>query len=148
MKQYIIKVGGNTFDVKVHSIDDNGMATVVVNDIEHTVQIEKVQQQVAAPATIKAPAASSNKKTVAPIVQSVAPEINIAGTPVVSPLPGVIISLNVAVGDKVVMGQSVATLEAMKMENAIEAETSGIVTAIHVQKGDSVLQGAKIVTIG
>lgn len=148
MKQYIIKVNGNTFDIKVHSIDDNGMATVVVNDVEHTVEIQKVHKQAEAPATIKTPAASSRKEAAPKVAQSVAPEVNIAGTPVVSPLPGVIISLNVAVGDKVVMGQSVATLEAMKMENAIEAETSGIVTAIHVQKGDSVLQGAKIVTIG
>lgn len=148
MKQYIIKVNGNTFDVKVHSIDDNGMATVVVNDVEHTVEIQAVQKQAEAPAVIKTPVASTRKETAVHVSQSVAPEVNIAGTPVVSPLPGVIISLNVAVGDKVVMGQSVATLEAMKMENAIEAETSGIVTAIHVQKGDSVLQGAKIVTIG
>lgn len=148
MKQYTIKIGGNTFDVKVHSIDDNGMATVVVNDVEHTVEIQKVQKQSEAPATIKTPAAQPRKEASAYVTQSVAPEVNIAGTPVVSPLPGVIISINVAVGDKVVMGQSVATLEAMKMENAIEAETSGIVTAIHIQKGDSVLQGAKIVTIG
>ena len=45
-------------------------------------------------------------------------------------------------------GQKVAVLEAMKMENDIEADREGTVTAIHVNKGDSVLEGVPIVTIG
>lgn len=66
---------------------------------------------------------------------------------VICPLPGVIIGISVNVGDTVVPGQRVATLEAMKMENAIEAEKPGVVKAVHVKVGDSVLEGAKIVTI-
>lgn len=66
---------------------------------------------------------------------------------VICPLPGVIIGISVNVGDHVVPGQRVATLEAMKMENAIEAEKAGTVKAIHIKVGDSVLEGAKIVTI-
>lgn len=58
-----------------------------------------------------------------------------------------ILSVNVAVGDKVKAGQKVAVLEAMKMENDIESDFDGTVTAIHVNKGDSVLEGAKIVSI-
>ena len=65
-----------------------------------------------------------------------------------SPLPGVIIAIKVNVGDSVKAGQEVAVLEAMKMENSIEAEHDGTVTAIHVAKGDSVLEGAAVVTIG
>ena len=65
-----------------------------------------------------------------------------------SPLPGVIIAVKVNVGDSVKAGQEVAVLEAMKMENSIEATQDGTVTAIHVAKGDSVLEGAAIVTIG
>ena len=64
-----------------------------------------------------------------------------------SPLPGVIITLKVNVGDTVKPGQVVAVLEAMKMENDIEAEFGGTVTAVNVAKGDSVLEGAAIVTI-
>jgi biotin carboxyl carrier protein len=45
-------------------------------------------------------------------------------------------------------GQTVAVLEAMKMENDIQAECDGTVTAVKVAKGDSVLEGATIVTIG
>ena len=50
-------------------------------------------------------------------------------------------------GDTVKQGQQVAVLEAMKMENVIEATHDGTVTAINASKGDSVLEGAPIVTI-
>ena len=59
-----------------------------------------------------------------------------------------IVSVNVNVGDVVKAGQTVAVLEAMKMENDIQAECDGTVTAVKVAKGDSVLEGAVIVTIG
>ena len=70
------------------------------------------------------------------------------GKAVTSPLPGVIIAVKVNVGDAVKAGQVVAILEAMKMENEIQAESDGTVTAVNVAKGDSVLEGAAIVTIG
>ena len=70
------------------------------------------------------------------------------GVTIKSPLPGVISAIRVKVGDKVSVGQEVVVLEAMKMENSIEAEAYGIVKAIHVEKGDSVLEGEAIITIG
>ena len=67
---------------------------------------------------------------------------------VTSPLPGVILEVSVKVGDAVKRGQKVMVLEAMKMENVIEATADGTVTAIKVEKGDSVLEGAPLVIIG
>lgn len=64
-----------------------------------------------------------------------------------SPLPGTIIRINVKEGDKVETGEPVAVLEAMKMENTIEAERSGTITKIHVSQGDSILEGGEILTI-
>ena len=54
----------------------------------------------------------------------------------------------VTVGQAVKKGQTVVVLEAMKMENNINAECDGMVTAVHVNKGDSVREGAMLVTIG
>ena len=65
-----------------------------------------------------------------------------------SPLPGIIISIDVKEGQAVKRGQKLAVIEAMKMENDILSEADGTVTAIHARKGDSVLEGADIVTIG
>lgn len=66
---------------------------------------------------------------------------------ITSPLPGIVTDINVKVRDKVSVGQTVAKLEAMKMENSIESETDGTVTEIYVSKGDSVLEGTAIMKI-
>ena len=65
-----------------------------------------------------------------------------------TPLPGTILDVFVNVGDQVKVGQTVVLLEAMKMENNIEADTEGTVTAVNVRKGDSVLEGDVMVVIG
>ena len=70
-----------------------------------------------------------------------------AGKPVVAPLPGTINEIKVKVGDKVNAGDTVVILEAMKMQNNIEAETSGTITGINVNKGDAVMEGDTLVTI-
>ena len=70
-----------------------------------------------------------------------------AGKPVVAPLPGTINEIKVKVGDKVNAGDTVVILEAMKMQNNIEAETSGTITSINVNKGDAVMEGDTLVTI-
>jgi len=57
---------------------------------------------------------------------------------VTTAMPGTIVDVKVKVGDKVNAGDGVLVIEAMKMENEIQAPTSGIVVAIHVKKGDTV----------
>ena len=63
------------------------------------------------------------------------------------PMQGTIIKVLVAVGDAVEEGQTVAILEAMKMENAITAEKSGTVSAVKVAPGDTVGSGDLIAVI-
>ncbi len=64
-----------------------------------------------------------------------------------SPLPGVVLSIDVAVGDRVSAGGRVCMLEAMKMEQELVASRDGRVKAVRVQKGDSVLIGQTIVEL-
>ena len=129
-------------------------AQVVVNGAAYSVEIEKGAAEapaaapVAAPALQAAPAQASPAQTSpAPAAPAPAAKPASPGTKVESPLPGVIIEVSVKEGQAVKMGQKVAVLEAMKMENEIAATADGTVTAIHVAKGDSVLEGAPIVTI-
>ena len=70
-----------------------------------------------------------------------------SGKPVVAPLPGTINDIKVKVGDKVNVGDTVVILEAMKMQNNIEAESAGTIASINVNKGDAVLEGDTLVTI-
>lgn len=139
MKTYKFKINGNEYNVAINSVE-GGVADVTVNGASYKVEMENM------PAA--APAAAV-QQTSAPVQTAQAPvPASGAGKPVTSPLPGVIIAVKVNVGDAVKAGQTVAVLEAMKMENDIQAECDGTVTAVKVAKGDSVLEGATIVTIG
>ena len=79
------------------------------------------------------------------VVKPTAPSTGKSG--VKSPLPGVILDIKVNVGDTVKKGQTIIILEAMKMENNINADKDGKITAINVNKGDSVLEGNDLVII-
>ncbi len=153
MKEYSFKINGKQYDVTVESVEGKN-AQVVVNGAAYSVEIEKGAAEapaaapVAAPALQAAPAQASPAQTSpAPAAPAPAAKPASPGTKVESPLPGVIIEVSVKEGQAVKMGQKVAVLEAMKMENEIAATADGTVTAIHVAKGDSVLEGAPIVTI-
>jgi acetyl-CoA/propionyl-CoA carboxylase biotin carboxyl carrier protein len=63
------------------------------------------------------------------------------------PMQGTIIKVLVAAGDSVTVGQTVAILEAMKMENAIQAEKAGKVTEVKVAPGDTVAAGDTVAVI-
>ena len=142
MKEYKLKINGNDYNVTVNEVDGS-VAEVEVNGTPFKVEFDKPVKKAAAP--VAKPAAKSS-----------APEVKVskpaaaggAGTTVSSPLPGVILDVCVKEGDAVKKGQTVMVLEAMKMENAIEATADGTVTAIKVGKGDSVLEGAPLVIIG
>ncbi len=144
MKTYKFKINGNEYNVAINSVEGKN-ASVTVNGTDYQVELEE------APATapVQAPAAAPVQAAPSPApAPAAAPAPSGAGKAVTSPLPGVIIAVKVNVGDTVKAGQEVAVLEAMKMENSIEATHDGTVTAINVAKGDSVLEGAPIVTIG
>lgn len=133
MKQYKFKINGNDYNVAVNSVSGN-IADVTVNGTSYQVEMENATS-VPVQAATAAPSAPAQK----PVT---------GGKSVTSPLPGVIIAVKVNTGDTVKAGQVVAILEAMKMENEIQAEYDGTVTAVNVAKGDSVLEGAAIVTLG
>lgn len=141
---YKFKINGNEYNVAINSVADN-IADVTVNGTSYKVEMDNVQaapvQAAAAPVAAQAPVQAPAAAPAAP-----APAAG-SGKAVVSPLPGVIIGLKVKVGDAVKTGQVVAVLEAMKMENEIQAETDGTVTSVNVSQGESVLEGATIVTI-
>lgn len=141
MKTYKFKINGNEYNVAINSISGN-VADVNVNGTAYQVELEETP---AAPVAV-APQPETPAAPAQPVQAAAKPSG--AGKAVLAPLPGVIIALKVNVGDVVKAGQVVAVLEAMKMENEIQAEFDGTVTAINVAKGDSVLEGAAIVTLG
>ena len=139
MKKYNFKINGKEYEVTIGEAEGK-ILTVNVNGADYQVELEN--------APVAAPVQAAPVAQAAPAAPAAAPKPAGAGTTVKSPLPGIIISIDVKEGQAVKRGQKVAVIEAMKMENDILAEQDGTVTAIHANKGDSVLEGADIVTIG
>ncbi len=67
--------------------------------------------------------------------------------PLLAPMPGLVVRVNVAVGDAVAAGQGLVVVEAMKMENELRASTPGIVVAIRAVPGSAVEKGAVLVEL-
>lgn len=145
MKQYKFKINGNDYNVAINSTNGN-LADVTVNGVSYQVEMEN-SMPAAAPVQAAPQASAPAPQPAAAAAPAPAAKPAGEGKAVTSPLPGVIIEVSVKEGDTVAVGQKVAVLEAMKMENEIQAEKAGVVTKIHVSKGDSVLEGASIVTI-
>lgn len=144
MKNFKFKINGTEYSVDINevegqeiSLDVNGTPYKVTVDKEMKQKKVVVQTRQAAKV---APAASG------PVQKAAAAPS--AGTKVTTPLPGTILDVFVNVGDKVKAGQTVVLLEAMKMENNIEADVEGTITEVKVRKGDSVLEGDVMVVIG
>ena len=57
---------------------------------------------------------------------------------VVSPMPGLVVSMDVETGQEVKAGETICVIEAMKMQNIIRAEREGVVKAVNAAAGDSV----------
>lgn len=149
MAKYQYTIQGVDYDVEINEVDGS-LAKVNVNGIDFDVELKqpisvgkqmkkvKLEKPVAAPVTAAAPGA-------APVP---APVEAGSGAKVLAPLPGTVTEVCVKVGDAVAMGDTVVVLEAMKMQNNIEAENSGTVTSVLVSKGDTVMEGAPLITIG
>ena len=148
MKEYKYKINGNLYNVVIGDMEEN-IVHVEVNGTHYTVETEKKVKAAAAPKPVVRPAA---RPAAAPAVAPAAapapkPAASAGKSGVKSPLPGVILDIKVKEGDMVKKGQTIIILEAMKMENSINADKDGKVTAINVSKGESVLEGTDLVII-
>ena len=123
MKNYRITVNGTSYDVSVEELSGGA-------------------------APVAAPVAAAPVAAPAPAAAPAAPAAGGAGSvKVSSPMPGKILAVKANVGDSVKKGQVILILEAMKMENNINANKDGKVAEIKVNKGDSVLEGTDLVII-
>ncbi len=148
MAKYQYTVKGVDYEVEIQDIEGN-IANVTVNGIPFEVEMkqpvkagkQKVKLSEESYSSSASAASTSSTTTATPAAPAT------GGKPVVAPLPGTINEIKVKVGDKVNAGDTVVILEAMKMQNNIEAETSGTITSINVNKGDAVMEGDTLVTI-
>ncbi len=151
--KYNIAVKDKKFKIEVKEVAD-GTAQVTVDGEPYQVMIENYAEVV--PTSAAAPRTAAAPKPVAAVapVPDAAPKtvtppaISGGETVITAPIPGLMIDIKVKVGDSVQAGETVATMEAMKMENNIVTNVAGTVKEIPIQKGAEVKTGDVIMVIG
>ena len=149
MKEFAFKINGAEYKCAVEEIEA-GKTKVTVNGKVYEVETEAPK---AAPVAAKPAAAPASKPAAAPAAApkeeakpAAAPAAG--GVQVKSPLPGSVIKVLVAEGQAVKKGDTLLTLESMKMENAIMAEQDGTVQQIAVTPGQNVMQDDLLIVLG
>ncbi|MEO1946798.1 MAG: sodium-extruding oxaloacetate decarboxylase subunit alpha [Methylophilaceae bacterium] len=145
--EFNVTLHGETFHIKLtgtgHEGDEVRPIYVSVDGIAEEVMVETLSEIELAGsgqstgANVKKKAGSSNNGRPRPSHKGC----------ITTAMPGSIVEVKVVVGDKVNAGDAVLVIEAMKMENEIEASTSGTVVAINVQKGDNVTPDESLLEI-
>ena len=150
MKEFAFKLNGADYKCAVEQLEA-GKAKVTVNG-----KVYEVETEAAAPAAkpVAKPAPVAPKPAPAPAAAPKAEakansqEPTAKGQQVKSPLPGSVIKVLVSEGQAVKKGDTLLTLESMKMENAIMAEADGVVKQIAVTPGQNVMQDDLLIVLG
>ena len=150
MKEYKYTINGTKYEVAVGDIEEGNdehqmpIVTVTVNGEEYKVEWEPEAEPEKKKPVLGKPAAANE----ASASEESASNANVnTNNAVKAPLPGVITSIEVAVGDEVKAGDTLLVLEAMKMANNIESEKDGKIAAILVKPGQSVMEDDPLVVI-
>jgi biotin carboxyl carrier protein len=155
MKKYIFNVDNQDFNVEILNIE-NGYAQVSVNNEIVNIKIKQGESNYnPAAVTENKPASVASVKIEAPSeVVEFAPAASVASheakvvSCLKSPLPGILVSLKVKVGDRVKVNDDLLVLDAMKMENIVTSECDGVVLSIKANIGQAVMQDDILIEFG
>ncbi len=135
----------------VEAVDVDAEPAVVLVDGERVeVTLDEPLVRAEAPAAPSAAAAPEQPAAAAPApapAPAAAPAPTPGGRVFSSPMPGIVLSLAVGVGDQVTTGDDICVLEAMKMQQTLKADWSGVISAVHVIPGQQVQDGDPIVEL-
>ncbi|OGP31988.1 MAG: oxaloacetate decarboxylase subunit alpha [Deltaproteobacteria bacterium GWC2_42_11] len=130
--EFIITVHGESFRIKVagagHKVDGKRPFFLKIDDRLEEVMLESLTEVI--PTT-------AGEIEAKPTTHSVRPRAQKKGD-VTAPIPGKVTSIKVSEGDKVQAGDTVLTVESMKMENEVHTPVDGVVKKIYVKVGDSI----------
>lgn len=150
MREYKLSISGHSYTVSLIKVTDEEVVAEV-NGVEHTVTINEIRtlsraEHLPPAESATGPVASPIQPLRSPV--ATAPVASAGSALIVSPIPGHILEVSVSVGDKVLEGQKLLVLEAMKLQNIITASRAGVVKKILVRQGDAVTHGQAMVEIG
>lgn len=131
MKNFKFKIKGNNYNVKILSHEGNEIQ-LEVNGTSYSAKMKEEIKKAKTPTLVR----SASKRPAEPL------KVNPSSskTKIVAPIPGVVLAIDVKVGDTIKVGDRLLLLEAMKMENNIVSEKAGTITAVNIAVGQQVLQ--------
>lgn len=121
---YSLLVNGRSYEVRV--VQGGGNVEVTLNGATHPVEVRHPLEK---------------------LLQSVRPAGNAGGETIAAPMPGLVVAIRVAIGERVAQGAAVAVVEAMKMQNELLAHQGGVVSEILVAERATVAAGQPIVRL-
>jgi pyruvate carboxylase subunit B len=143
--EFNVTLHGETFHIKLtgsgHRGEEQRPFYVSVDGIGEEVIVETLSE-----VEVSGNKSGGKKKTSGGVTTSGRPRPSHEGC-VTTAMPGSIVEVKVKAGDKVTAGDPVLVIEAMKMENEIQAPKTGIVVAVHVKKGDTVTPDESLLEI-
>ncbi len=143
--EFKVTLHGETFHIKLTGSGHPGEVQrpfyVSVDGISEEVVVETLSE-----VEVSGGNSGGKKKAVAAASAGSRPRPSHEGC-VTTAMPGTVVEVKVKAGDTVNAGDGVLVIEAMKMENEIQAARSGIVLAVHVKKGDSVTPDETLIEI-
>ena len=140
-----VKVNDQWYTVEAVDVDSEP-AVVLVDGERVEVSLERAADPV--PAHRRSPRrTASPSQPRRPPAPAPAAAPSAGGRAFTSPMPGIVLSLAVGVGDQVTTGDDICVLEAMKMQQTLKADWSGVVSAVHVIPGQQVQDGDAIVEL-
>ncbi|MCF7919111.1 MAG: biotin/lipoyl-binding protein [Candidatus Cloacimonetes bacterium] len=141
MKKYKLEINNKEFNTRI--VDYSGNRVIVkVNGHDYEVNVTPEEKSITRVVRTR-----KDIPNLDVLHKSGKPETVAAGT-VTSPIPGLVISLKVSVGDTVQKGDTIIILEAMKMESEIASTASGTVKKIFVKEQQSLQEGDPIIEVG
>lgn len=141
MKEYKFTINGNPYKVNVLDTEGN-LTKIEVNGTPYNVELIREPPKLKPVQVPTAHSKPGNAGSPAQAGKSDGPAVQVK-----APLPGIIVQVLVKPGDEVVKGQSLCTLETMKMENAIKAENPGTVATVKIAPGQTVNQDEVLVEL-
>jgi pyruvate carboxylase subunit B len=164
--KYVVEVGGRVLEVeldgervRVDGVDHTAqlaevpgtpIALLTVGDVVHRIAVSRGGERGRYRLSIdgrRYEVEALDERTRAIRALSAATAAPAGPAPLVAPMPGLIVRVNVAPGDAVQAGQGLVVMEAMKMENELRAGAAGVVTAVRVTPGTAVERGAVLVEL-
>ena len=145
--KYICTLNGKRYEVQVERVDDFTPLTRA-EAAGPAPAAAPITPRAAAPAPAPAPASAPAAAPAPAPAPAAAPAAPAGGFTMTAPMPGTILKVCVKVGEAVAAGQTVLTIEAMKMESELVAPNAGTVRQIEVSNGDIVDAGAPLVIFG